>query len=110
MDAYFTLFVFVVAIAAALGFVLLLVGHIVTLPGAIAHGWRWAAIAFLLPVAGPLWFSWRHRADFSRPGKQLAAGALLLTFAVALLYGAGPRFAERIITDLSKTQTIPAKP
>ena len=110
MDAYFTLFVFTVAIAAAIGFALLLVGYIVTIPGAIAHGWRWGLIAIVLPLFGPLWFARRHWPDFSRPGKQLAAGAILLIFAATLLYGAGPLFAERIIAGYSKAQSIPIKP
>lgn len=100
MDLYFLLFVFTVAIAAAVGFSLLLVGYLGTVPGAIAHGWRWAAVAILIPLAGPMWFAIRHWQDCARAGRQLAIGAALLLFAVILLYGAGPIFAGRILAGM----------
>lgn len=100
MDIWFALFVFTVAIAAAIGAVLLLVGYIDTVPAAIAHGWRWAAITLLLPIVGPFWFTTQHWQDCSKTGKQLAAGTLLLLFALALLYGAGPSFAARILVGV----------
>jgi hypothetical protein len=100
MDFYFVLFVFIIAVAAAIGFSLLLVGYIGTVPGAIAHGWRWAAIALLIPVAGPFYFAMQHWQDCSLAGKQLLAGTALLAFAIVLLYGAGPLFAERILAGM----------
>ncbi len=100
MDIYFLLFVFVIAISAAIGFSLLLVGYMGTAPGAIAHGWRWAAIALLIPIIGPFWFAVRHWPDCALAGKQLAAGTILLIFAVVLLYGAGPMFAGRILASM----------
>ena len=100
MDIWFSLFVMFVAVTAAIGAVLLLVGYMVSIPAAISHGWRWAAVTLLLPVIGPIWFSTQHWSECSKIGKQLIAGSVLLLFAIALLYGVGPSFAARILTDV----------
>jgi len=100
VDLWFTLFVFVVAIAASLGFVLLLVGYIEVIPASIAHGWRPALVTLLIPLGGPLWFCAQHWSECAKTGKRLAFGALLLIFAVVLLYGAGPSFAARILAGV----------
>ena len=97
MDIYFTLFVLTVALMAAAGAMLLLVGYIDSIPAAIAHGWRWALPAVLLPVAGPIYFCFRHRPDCAKTGKQLVAGSTLLLLALAGLYGIGPWFARRAL-------------
>lgn len=96
MDFWFTTFVFVVAILVAVGGSLLLVGYVGTLPASFAFGWRNWVPTLALPLVGPLWFSATHWQDFSRPGKQLIAGVLLIVAAVALLYGFGPHFVDRM--------------
>lgn len=96
MDFWFTTFVFAVAILVAVGGSLLLVGYVGTLPASFAFGWRNWVPTLVLPIVGPLWFSATHWKDFSRPGKQLIAGVLLIVVAVALLYGYGPHFVDRM--------------
>ncbi len=100
MDIWFTLFVLVVALAASIGFVLLLVGYIEVIPASVVHGWRWVLPTLLLPVAGPLWFCARHWPDCSKTGKRIAFGAILLILAVVLLYGAGPSFVARMAAGM----------
>lgn len=96
MDFGFTAFVMFVAVLAAVGVSLLLVGYVSTLPASFSFGWRNWLPTLLLPVAGPLWFAWRHWADFSKPGKQLLAGLLLILLALAVLYGFGPAIVDRL--------------
>ncbi|UCV11921.1 hypothetical protein KI614_01350 [Dechloromonas denitrificans] len=96
MDFWFTAFVFAVAILVAVGGSLLLVGYVGTLPASFAFGWQRWVPTLTLPVIGPLWFSATHWQDFSRPGKQLIAGVVLIVAAVALLYGFGPHFVDRL--------------
>lgn len=100
MDAGFTAFVFLVAILLAVGASLLLVGYVGTLPASFAFGWRNWVPTLLLPVVGPMWFAWRHWADFSRPGKQLFAGVVLVLIAVLVLYKGGPYIIERMATGV----------
>lgn len=100
MDTWFTLFVLVVALLAAVGFALLLVGYIDTLAAAIAHGWRWALLVVLVPVAGPLVFCIKHWAVCARTGRQIIAGTSFALLALAVLYGVGPYFAERAIAGM----------
>ncbi|WP_303786255.1 hypothetical protein [Azovibrio restrictus] len=97
MDVWFTLFVLLIALLAAGGLALLLVGYIDTLPAAIAHGWRWALLVLLLPVLGPFLFCRRHWEHSARTGHQIIAGAVLTGLAVLLLYAIGPHFAARIV-------------
>lgn len=96
MDFWFVAFLLVVALLVAVGVSLLLVGYIGTLPAAFAFGWRNWVPALALPLVGPFWFALRHWKDFAQPGRQLLAGALLLAAALALLYGAGPHFVDRL--------------
>ena len=96
MDAGFTAFVFVVAILVAVGVSLLFVGYIGTLPASFAFGWKNWLPTLLLPIAGPIWFAWRHWSDFSRPGKQLFAGIVLILLAVLILYKGGPYIVDRM--------------
>lgn len=96
MDFWFTAFVFAVAIFFAVGASLLLVGYVGTLPASFAFGWRNWGPTLLLPVVGPIWFAGTHWRDFSRPGKQLMIGVLLVAAAVGLLYGFGPHFVDRL--------------
>ena len=96
MDSWFLVFIFTVAILIAVGGALVLVGYLGTLPAAFDHGWRTWMPTLLLPVAGPLWFAGTHWAEFSRPGKQLLFGLILLAAAVGLLYGGGPHFVDRM--------------
>jgi hypothetical protein len=96
MDAGFTAFVMVVALLVAVGASLLLVGYFGTLPASFAFGWKNWVPTLLLPVIGPLWFSWRHWSDFSRPGKQLFAGIALILIAILILYKGGPYIIDRM--------------
>ncbi len=96
MDFWFVAFLFSVALLVAVGASLLLVGYVGTLPAAFAFGWRNWLPTLLLPVVGPLWFAARHWKDFASPGRQLIFGVLLVAAAVALLYGAGPHFVDRL--------------
>ena len=96
MDVWFLTFLFTVAILVAVGFSLMLVGYFGTLPASFEHGWRTWLPTLLLPVVGPLWFASRHWPELSRPGKQLLFGLILVAAAVALLYGAGPHFVDRM--------------
>lgn len=98
MDIWFTLFVLVVALLAAGGLALLLVGYIDTLPASIAHGWRWALVVLLLPVLGPFIFCLKHWEHSAKTGRQIIAGTTLTGLAVLLLFAIGPYFAERIVT------------
>lgn len=103
MDASFTLFVLLVALLVAGGMALLLVGYIDTLPAAIAHGWRWALLVLFLPVLGPFIFCYRHWHNSARTGWQIVSGTALVLLALALLYGFGPHFADRIVAGLGQS-------
>ena len=96
MDFWFLVFIFSIALLVAVGGALLLVGYVGTLPAALSFGWRNWVPALLLPIAGPIWFALVHWKDFSRPGKQLIFGLLMVGAALALLYGAGPHFVDRM--------------
>lgn len=96
MDFWFLAFVFSVAILVAVGVSLLLVGYLSTLPASFAFGWRYWLPTLVVPFAGPIWFATTHWLEFSKAGKQLIFGLLLIGAAVALLYGAGPHFVDRI--------------
>lgn len=96
MDFWFLVFLFAVALLVAVGGALLLVGYVGTLPAALSFGWRNWVPTLLLPIVGPIWFSVRRWKEFSRPGKQLIFGLLLVGAALALLYGAGPYFVDRM--------------
>ena len=100
MDFWFLVFIFSVALMVSVGGALLLVGYVGTLPAALSFGWRNWVPALLVPVAGPVWFSARHWKEFSRPGKQLIMGLILVAAALALLYGAGPYFVDRMATGV----------
>ncbi|GBG03954.1 hypothetical protein AZSI13_32810 [Azospira sp. I13] len=97
MDAFFTIYVMIVALAVAGGGMLLLVGYIDSVPASVAHGWRWAAVTLALPVVGPIYFCCKHWDNFARTGKQLMAGAVLMLLAMGGLYGLGPWFAKRAV-------------
>jgi hypothetical protein len=56
--------------------------------------------ALLVPVAGPLWFAGKHWEEFSKPGKQLIFGVLLIVVAAGLLYGFGPHFVDRMAVGI----------
>lgn len=96
MDFWFLIFLFSVALLVAVGGSLLLVGYVGTLPAALSFGWRCWIPALLVPIFGPLWFAVRHWKEFSRPGTQLMVGVLLIGMALALLYGLGPHFVDRM--------------
>lgn len=100
MDFWFLVFIFSVALLVSVGGALLLVGYVGTLPAALSFGWRSWVPVLLLPIAGPLWFSVRHWQEFSRPGKQLIIGLMLVAGALALLYGTGPYFVDRMATGV----------
>ena len=100
MDFWFLVFIFSVALLVSVGGALLLVGYVGTLPAALSFGWRNWVPLLLVPIVGPVWFSARHWKEFSRPGKQLIVGVVLVVAALALLYGAGPYFVDRMATGV----------
>lgn len=51
MDIWFTLFVCVTAIAAAVGFSLILVGYIGVMPASLGHGGKWLWSVGIVPFA-----------------------------------------------------------
>ena len=99
MDGWFTTYILFVALAAASGGMLLLVGYISTVPATVAHGWRWLAVAVLLPVIGPVWFCMHHGASWRRTQWQLIGGSIALAAAIGALYGFGPYFAARAVAQ-----------
>jgi len=50
MDWSFTLFVLVVAVTAAIGFSLFLVGYLTLMPASLAHGRKWLYRVILIPA------------------------------------------------------------
>lgn len=109
MDIWVTLFLLVVGLLAATGFMLVLVGYIISLLASVGHGWRWWVPALLLPVAGGLWFCAKHWGDHRKTGLQLGGGALCLILGVGLLYGAGPSvvgyIASNVQSESAQTDT-----
>ncbi|MEY2632128.1 MAG: hypothetical protein RIR00_782 [Pseudomonadota bacterium] len=97
MDIWFTLFVVFVALFAAAGVSMLLVGYLEVVPAAVTFGWRWVSITLALPVLGPIWFCRQHWDELDKTGRKLIFGSILLLLAVALLYGFGPLFAARVL-------------
>ena len=97
MDIGFFAFVLAVALMAALGVVLLLVGYIVVIPASITRGWWWAAFVVFLPILGPLFFCRAFPEGLRKTLRQVFYGTLLLMGAAALLYGAGPWFAQHMV-------------
>ena len=97
MDFGFFAFVLAIALMAAVGVVLLLVGYIVVIPASITRGWWWAALVIFLPVLGPIFFCRAFPDGLRKTRLQIFTGILLLMGAVALLYGAGPWFAQHMV-------------
>lgn len=85
MDIGFFAFVLAIALMAALGAVMLLVGYIVVIPASITRGWLWAALVILVPVLGPIFFAERFPMDclrrvarsFRHPASDGRSGATL---------------------------------
>lgn len=96
IDAWFMSFVLLASLLVAVGASLLLVGHLYTLPASFNYGWRCWLPTVALPLVGPLYFAWSHRDEYSRPGKQLLAGIVLLGLAGALLWGGGPYLVDHM--------------
>jgi hypothetical protein len=96
IDLGFTAFVFLIAILVAVGGALVLVGYLGTLPASFGFGWQTWGPTLLLPLLGPLWFAWRHRRDFARPGLQLLVGLGLMLIALTILYLGGPLIVDRM--------------
>lgn len=97
MDFGFFAFVLAIALMAAVGVVLLLVGYIVVIPASITRGWWWAALVIFLPVLGPIFFCRAFPDGLRKTRLQIFTGTLLSMGAVALLYGAGPWFAQHMV-------------
>ena len=97
MEFGFFAFVLAVALMAAVGVVLVLVGYIVVIPASIVRGWWWAAFVFFLPILGPLFFCRAFPEGLRKTRLQIFYGTLLLMGAAALLYGAGPWFAQHMV-------------
>jgi hypothetical protein len=97
MDIGFFAFVVAIALMAAIGVVLLLVGYIVVVPASIVRGWWWAAFVVFLPILGPIFFCRAFPEGLRKTRLQIFYGTLLLMGAAALLYGAGPWFAQHMV-------------
>lgn len=97
MDIAFLAFVVAVAVMAAIGAMLLLVGYIVAIPASIVRGWWWAALVVCVPVIGPIFFCRAFPEGLRKTRLQIFIGTLLLMGAAALLYGAGPWFAQQFV-------------
>ena len=97
MDIGFFVFVLAIALMAAVGAVLLLVGYIVVIPASIVRSWWWAAFVVFLPVIGPIFFCRAYPEGLRKTRLQIIFGTLLLMAAVALLYGGGPWFAQHMV-------------
>ena len=97
MDVGFFAFVVTIALMAAIGVVLLLVGYIVVIPASITRGWWWAAFVILLPIFGPIFFCRAFPEGLRKTRLQIFFGTLLLMGAGALLYGVGPWFAQQMV-------------
>lgn len=97
MDFAFFAFVLAVALMAAVGVVLLLVGYIVAIPASITRGWGWAALVIFVPILGPIFFCRAFPEGLRKTRLQIFYGTLLLMGAAALLYGGGPWFAQHMV-------------
>ena len=97
MDIGFFAFVLAIALMAAVGVVLLLVGYIVVIPASVVRGWWWAAFVVCLPILGPIFFCRAFPEGLRKTRLQIFYGTLLLMGAAALLYGAGPWFAQHMV-------------
>lgn len=97
MDIGFFAFVLAIALMAAVGVVLLLVGYIVVIPASITRGWWWTALVIFLPILGPIFFCRAFPEGLRKTRLQIFYGTLLLMGSVALLYGGGPWFAQYMV-------------
>ena len=97
MEFGFFVFVLAIALMAAVGAVLLLVGYIVVIPASITRSWWWAAFVVFLPIIGPLFFCRAFPEGLRKTHRQIFYGTLLIMGAVALLYGGGPWFAQHMV-------------
>lgn len=118
MDIWFTLFVLAVALLAASGLMLTLVGYTDSLVVSFAYGWKWrlfivaplliaiacmvygwrqGAAVFAVSLIGALVFCLKRWGENAKPGKQLLFGLGLAALGVGLLYGTGPAFAKRVV-------------
>ena len=97
MDMGFFAFVVVIALMAAIGAVLLLVGYIVVIPASIVRGWWWAAFVVFVPIIGPIFFCRAFPEGLRKTRLQIFYGTLLLMGAAALLYGGGPWFVQHMV-------------
>lgn len=97
MDIAFFAFILTVALMAAVGAVLLLVGYIVVIPASITRSWWWAAFVVFLPILGPIFFCRAYPEGLRKTRLQIMIGTLLVMGAAAMLYGGGPWVAEQMV-------------
>ena len=97
MDIAFFAFVLAIALLAAVGVVMLLVGYIVVIPASITRGWWWAAFVVFLPILGPIFFCRAFPDGLRKTRLQIFFGTLLIMAATALLYGGGPWIAQQMV-------------
>ena len=97
MDIAFFAYVLAIALMAAVGVVMLLVGYIVVIPASITRGWLWAAFVVFLPILGPIFFCRAFPDGLRKMRLQIFFGTLLLMGAAALLYGGGPWIAQQMV-------------
>lgn len=110
MDIWFTLFVSAVALLAAVGFSLTLVGYINSLLACFQYGWKWALTVLCLPAVGGIAFCFAHKPDHLKTGRQLLAGVLCLVSALALVYGTGPAMVRHVADNLKAESALEQAP
>lgn len=99
MDWGFMLFGLASTFMLAGGGVLLIAGYLGLVPPAFASSLREGLIALLLPVIGPVWFGLKQGAEYRRPVWMLVAAMVLVTSAGGLIFGLGPKYAEKFVAE-----------
>jgi len=97
MDIAFFAFILAIALMAAVGAVLLLVGYIVVIPASITRSWWLAAFVVFLPIFGPIFFCRAYPEGLRKTRLQIIFGTVLVMAAAAMLYGGGPWIAQQMV-------------
>jgi hypothetical protein len=112
MDIWFTLFVTIAALLAAIGFSLLMIGYINSTLASFQYGWRNWGLVLALPFVGGVVFCYRHKDDHLKTGRQLLFGILSILGSLGMIYGAGPSMirhvGENMKAEMSASPATPA--